>query len=552
MASTVSQFLCPDVIPKIFEHLLPGPEPGPDEFPLVKLDRQIRQRTLAFCARVCSEFTAPALDILWKCLDDVFPLLSILPSYVPHEKKFFGAITDDEWQRFQAYALRVRDIDLTFVERLSPAGLFDEIWLVLLQRSQGAAILPRLERLMMGDSLGGSMVMLGRTVSSLHLVIPRRSGGEFRAPDTLLDMVRPHLSHVTSLTIQETVVHQNHHFQTASLITTSIDFCSLTHLRTLSIVHKVYATPYVVQSLMDFPSLHRLSLTFEFLAEERATVAATKFAPGFFELQHLELTATYEDVAHFLEASEPAGIKTMAITREYSDVGFGNFTPFLDLEGSQEAYALIPRHVTRLALRFTSPLFSSNRSQAATLFASAPILPATLRTLPDLRELTVSFDGVYSFISDADLEELSETWSALERFEYNNTTSFYREELGAGPPAYNYAELPTFATLLAFAHAHPRLVQLSLPALSPENIPDIRPRVDSSHGLRHLRIQECIPGTNVIALALALECAFRHLELGDAQLAGSVRARGHGVELDKLTLILLALRTARDLGGFMA
>lgn len=80
-----SQFLCPDMLSKVFEHLDPGRLPEPDEFPIIIAERKVRKHTLALSARVCSAFTAPALDVLWRRADSFDHVLCLFPTYSPTE-----------------------------------------------------------------------------------------------------------------------------------------------------------------------------------------------------------------------------------------------------------------------------------------------------------------------------------------------------------------------------------------------------------------------------------------------------------------------------------
>lgn len=76
-----SQFLCHDILSKVFEHLEPGCIPDLDEFPAIVSERQFRQYTLAVSARVCSAFTAPALDVLWRYAHYFVYLLRLFSTY---------------------------------------------------------------------------------------------------------------------------------------------------------------------------------------------------------------------------------------------------------------------------------------------------------------------------------------------------------------------------------------------------------------------------------------------------------------------------------------
>lgn len=68
----------PGILSEICLHLAPG---GPTELePYVEVrKRKIHRTTLARLAQVCRAFCAPALDVLWRILEDVLPVLRVLP-----------------------------------------------------------------------------------------------------------------------------------------------------------------------------------------------------------------------------------------------------------------------------------------------------------------------------------------------------------------------------------------------------------------------------------------------------------------------------------------
>ena len=79
-------FLRRDVADAVFAHLSPGPYPHEDVLPWERAERRRAQKTLARAARVCRALSEPALDVLWRVVDDIVHLLSVLPSYVKSAK----------------------------------------------------------------------------------------------------------------------------------------------------------------------------------------------------------------------------------------------------------------------------------------------------------------------------------------------------------------------------------------------------------------------------------------------------------------------------------
>lgn len=174
------------------------------------------------------------------------------------------------------------------------------------------------------------------------------------------------------------------------------------------------------------------------------------------------------------------------------------------------------------------------------------VLPSSLQTLPDLREVVVSCQHIGGAFMDDSLLALCAAWPALEIFEYSDFTDV-RQWTGPGAP--------TFDTLLAFVKAHPRLTRLTLPTLSAQGIPDIGAFTDGGalqgwpvHALRLFRLCRYMPPTPMLVLALAIDRAFPWLYVGDPRLYMIKSTHISDVaRVDLLTLLLLAVQTTRKI-----
>ncbi len=82
MAATSKALACRLILDAIFEVLSPGQIEQHDfaSYSEAGVHRRLAQRTLARAARVCHAFEVPALNVLWRVVDDIVDLLSILPS----------------------------------------------------------------------------------------------------------------------------------------------------------------------------------------------------------------------------------------------------------------------------------------------------------------------------------------------------------------------------------------------------------------------------------------------------------------------------------------
>ncbi|KAJ6540326.1 hypothetical protein B0H19DRAFT_959324, partial [Mycena capillaripes] len=86
-----------------------------------------RKRLLS-AALTCKSFCPTALDILWRNMDNLVPLLKLLPSFQEFNGIFviFGSITWADWVRFDCYARRVRQV--TFREPSLPLKIHPSLY----------------------------------------------------------------------------------------------------------------------------------------------------------------------------------------------------------------------------------------------------------------------------------------------------------------------------------------------------------------------------------------------------------------------------------------
>ncbi|KAJ7105567.1 hypothetical protein C8R44DRAFT_987579 [Mycena epipterygia] len=68
--------------------------------------------TLRSAALTCRSFCSPALDVLWRSIDNLLPLLELLPSFkvVEGNHTISGMIKASDWARFDCYAQRVHRV----------------------------------------------------------------------------------------------------------------------------------------------------------------------------------------------------------------------------------------------------------------------------------------------------------------------------------------------------------------------------------------------------------------------------------------------------------
>ena len=79
---------CHDILATIFDRLAPGRIDLHDQDREAELLRQSCRNALAVSARACTVISHHALNVLWRELDDVHPLLKVLPNYKRVDSQF--------------------------------------------------------------------------------------------------------------------------------------------------------------------------------------------------------------------------------------------------------------------------------------------------------------------------------------------------------------------------------------------------------------------------------------------------------------------------------
>ncbi|GBE88731.1 hypothetical protein SCP_1401360 [Sparassis crispa] len=136
------------------------------------------RRDLARAARVCRAFADPALNVLWRSLEDMLPALMLFPSFSismvadgngkDKREISLGEISQAAWERFLQYAKRVRELSLTTTGILSsaPSCVLEQ----LAQHNNGQALFPCLEELLWIQPLRSSTGILHLIAPSLQIL----------------------------------------------------------------------------------------------------------------------------------------------------------------------------------------------------------------------------------------------------------------------------------------------------------------------------------------------------------------------------------------------
>ncbi|TFK31901.1 hypothetical protein BDQ12DRAFT_729119 [Crucibulum laeve] len=122
----------------IFGHL--GPSSNMDS-----ANRKKSRQHLLWAAQTCRTWSDPALNILWRELDSLYPLLSLISSLKKVNgtyKVFDGPVSDDDLLQFDSYARRVRYISFQLPVNTNPVA--SHVYIVLQQLHYSTPLLPGL------------------------------------------------------------------------------------------------------------------------------------------------------------------------------------------------------------------------------------------------------------------------------------------------------------------------------------------------------------------------------------------------------------------------
>ncbi|RPD52326.1 hypothetical protein L227DRAFT_582132 [Lentinus tigrinus ALCF2SS1-6] len=498
MTATLQALSCDEIIEEILEKLAPGRLPRDvDEqycLPEDRAQRRLAQRTLARAARVCRAFEGPALNVLWRVVDDILHLLGVLPGYSGvYPYTFTRDITEQEWHRFRRYLVRVRELDAikygfvepftwTVLRRWCPQGLL----LPLLQRVRGFAF----------DYIGLShTLLLAPTLDDISIELHKQPS------DAMVKMVlqemMPVLSQVRTLVVSGDA-------ERIELIPT----WTFVQLRSLEITCSFTPTLSSLKSLLAFPHLQELSLNLS----EMDHLAGIPLNPGFEALQDLRLTGSgLSDVVVFLEMTKPPKLRSFQVqcNRFLEDTTLDSVLSELDTIHAALPSSLLHYHVRFSVVREDVVLITAGGPTAAQLLEP-------LRSRSDMRTISFHFMDIMIGLTDQDLVSVQELWPSLTAFEF-----------AFGAPLisniyYNYSysddsQSPTLASVVAFVSAHPQLERFAIPSM---NLTSPLPALDSlpstpNHRLRRLRVPFFIPGPSLIELGLLVDKLYPNLDLTD-------------------------------------
>ncbi|EIW53996.1 uncharacterized protein TRAVEDRAFT_74308 [Trametes versicolor FP-101664 SS1] len=484
------------------------------------------QRALARSARVCKAFAEPALDVLWRELDDLLVLLRILPPFQPYTSRYFSIleeVTPAQWLRFQSYARRVRVLSgKAFKSAMYQVDKM--VWTALERLCKDQPLLPNLQILSSPDLKNEYLTLLTLLAPSLHSLVLSFPESEIdhdavyarTRPSTrgvFLQLLIPRCQRLTELSIDSGLKNLPAKFITS--------FTRLDKLVQLNLVYSGAVADYpTLQSISQMTALRDLTLE---ISLDRS-VKSAKLPPlggAFLDLEKLQLSGNIADLHRVFEACECPQLSELALSIS------GKTTVDTLQDGLDMVCSRVSTSVTELSL-FVSAKISSpkKRTDETSLFDRSPITwqPAPLVDIlrpflafHELDSVSVEFDHYAPRMNDEDARAFSHAWPALTLFHLR----FDRSSLNVLPGNSN---IITIGGLGEFAQGCPQLEVLNLPVL------DIRPTpllgtAPGQKALYSLSIHEFLGGreANLLDVAVALDLLFPSLgKRPDVTMDGSI------------------------------
>ncbi|RPD56566.1 hypothetical protein L226DRAFT_567628 [Lentinus tigrinus ALCF2SS1-7] len=496
--------------------------------------RDALREALYAAALVCRTFSQHALDRLWHTLDEVHPLLSVLPSFRYNKDEdacmFSREATPEEWQRFELYACRVHALKYDDGYEIP---VHSSAWTYLQSHCQahGAPLLPRMKSLVLRDlstsDLGPVLVLPGPTLR--HLSISFESRLPYRLPGSAEPVFAMALDAVAAHSPDLHTLHFDHTFyldasavlalgrlaRLSNLSFCQCDRCALPDFRAFWTASPVPASLRTLElAVQDLPA--------DFVA-----------GPGGLRfLQVLKVCGTSGDIDNFVRGIQPTSsrLHTVEIVswRQW-DAEFGE-----DSEAPPPHLSSICRSLPSTSLR--SLELNLDISSATSSPCTFSAIAAALRPLSNLAAFTLHAGPKRIPISDEGVRTLGE---ACPRLRSLTVTQHYYNPPDSGSV--------TLAVLGEIARSCPALESLSLPRLAAWDCvpqPEEAEVPVAAHGLRSLEFQEVAGAAEPSFVASAIARIFPHLKLGALGDSKSLGGRKEQGEWKRVRAILCEMDEA--------
>ncbi|KAI0923287.1 hypothetical protein AcV7_005841 [Taiwanofungus camphoratus] len=501
-----------DILREIFQYL----SPNDDE----------TRRSLAWSARVCQAFSLAALDVLWRDMKGLLPLLKIMsPTFAKVQQNgnssktymFRRYISDREWSRFQCYAKRIHVLGPL---NAHADGIDASVFSHLVYRAQGKPLFPSLNVLQWTQQLPfGTELLAFMSQSLLRVAIHAEYAGDERS---LIE--RPKRDgHVLGMLLS--TLCSSAPFLQALTLEASLHPSSLESMTYLKNLKNLSTLTLSGRNSITLSDLMRSCATLEELSKLDVTLGEVgdgdvPVRSGFPALEKLYVTGSMSSTGSLLRLVSSPHLFSF----DLSNISF----PSGDWQELNLCLAVLSSRFASTLRRVALDCSFQNPNGSSPLYLMEIIKP--LLALREVEEMYVEFQGeMIMSMTNEHLREAARSWPKI-------------TELYLLYPRDSVSTLPSIYSLVEFARRCPRLQSLGLTCTvdtrSPLSFaPDSYPVL--SHGLRGLFIG--CPDSFVgdpMPLARFLDRIFPNLDIGDVFVA-------LGEESEQVLAILNILQCTR-------
>ncbi|KAH9829589.1 uncharacterized protein C8Q71DRAFT_843686 [Rhodofomes roseus] len=456
------------------------------------------RRTLTELACVSKGFMGPALDILWRNLDDLAALLRILPSFQLSGSWY--TITEDitpkQWSRFQEYARRVRG--LRWIHFIA-STMMDIVWVILERHSADQPLLPRLHTLVVHgvdvSKPAPLSLLLSPSIRTLRMSFadgPIRPGARTNpflrqsATGVLIQLVVAALPDLSSFSIDSGMPSD----------VPSRYLTSLTQLHRLERLELVYSNAVVdhqvLQHISHMTSLKALDLKISFNGLSNSD--RLHLGEAFTGLEELNVSGSAHDIQRLFEsdAVRCPNLTSLCLT--------GLET--VSTEALKDAVAAACKKLSQSLNEVN--MFVSGDTFSTTLSLMDVLQPYL--SFREMENMSIELDGCIPRMDDEAALACASAWPDLHSFSAHYGPASRR-------PA-QFPKQPTVAALIEFARRCPRLDFLTLSILDVRTLPpprSVAPIGQESLSLLQTRMYIGGKTANLLDLAIILDLLFPRL-----------------------------------------
>ncbi|KAM5545009.1 hypothetical protein V8D89_001120 [Ganoderma adspersum] len=442
----------------------------------------------------CRAFLDPSLNRLWRNLDDIQPLLMLLPNYQRRDSTYHltGEISSAAWARLGTYATRVRTISVWQDASIDPS-----VWQTILKKSQGTVLLPNLRTL--NTKLRHATP---DNLSPIHRLASPSLRHLFISVDTDRDADDTMIANLLGLTLQEFSMKSPGLVWLLFFPYMTIGREHLTYLSRFTKMERLNLSDYtpldenILLSLANLQNLTHLQAYIQFQDSMKPTHGTLDVKDGFQKLARLDVRCQPTHLARFMLASSMPRLHDLRLRlRSHSADDFLSSFPAVFQH-------IGPHTLTQLLVELGD-----------FIHPPPPLMVLLESVLPfaNLEQVEFFLEEPLP-LRDEDLERLSRAWPGL------HTLVLAQSETALSDPDHVPGSVarPTLHGLVALARGCPQLAQLCILDLDATSMPPADRVPLLAHGARNLCIQNLVGAENdetQLAVAVVLDRLFPRLKL---------------------------------------